>query len=81
MSEEIKKKILIRKILFGVFLSLTVIFLIGAIIGGIAGKDDIINTMAFIFGIPCGISLILTIVFGVKFRKLAKERNVVEQST
>ena len=73
MSTDLKKKINVRKILFSIFLILTVMLLIGAILGGIAGRDDIINTMAFVLGIPCGISLILTIVFGVKFRKLAKE--------
>ncbi|NHJ49478.1 MAG: hypothetical protein FK733_16935 [Asgard group archaeon] len=79
MNEEIKKKITIRKVFFSIFLVLTFIFLMGAIFGGIAGRDDIINTMAFVFGIPCGISLILTIVFGVKFRRLVKEMKKVEE--
>jgi hypothetical protein len=79
MNEEIKKKIKVRKILFGIFLALTVIFLIGTIVGAIAGQDDIIPTMAFVFGIPCGITLILTIIFGVKFRRLAKEIKKVEE--
>jgi hypothetical protein len=78
VSDEIKKKINVRKILFSIFLILTVILLIGAIIGGIAGQDDIIPTMAFVFGIPCVITLILTIVFGVKFRKLVKEKKASE---
>jgi hypothetical protein len=78
MNEEIKKKIRTRKILFGIILALTIIFLIGTIIGAIAGQDDIIPTMAFIFGIPCVITFILTIVFGVKFRQLAKELKKIE---
>jgi hypothetical protein len=79
LSEEIKRKINIRKILFSVFLILTIIFLIGAIVGGLAGQDDIIPTMAFVFGIPCAISLILTIVFGIKYRRLVKERRKIEE--
>ncbi|NHK31745.1 MAG: hypothetical protein FK730_10365 [Asgard group archaeon] len=78
MSDEIKKKIKALRFLFIIFLIFTVILLIGAIIGGIAGKDDIINTMPFVLGIPCAISLALTITFGVKFRRLAKERNASE---
>lgn len=78
MSEGFKKKINALKLLFSIFLIFTIVLLIGAIIGGIAGKDDIINTMAFILGIPCAISLALTITFGVKFRRLVKERNVSE---
>ena len=78
MAEETKKKIVVRKVLFSVFLVLTVIFLIGAILGGIAGQDDIIPTLAFVFGIPCGITLILTIIFGVKFRRLVKENTSIE---
>jgi hypothetical protein len=78
MNEEIKKKIRVRKILFSIFLILTFILLMGAIFGGIAGADDIINTMAFVFGIPCGITLILTIAFGVKFRRLVKEKKEQE---
>ena len=77
MSNEVERKIRTRLILFIVFLILTIIFLIGAVIGGIKGRDDIINTMAFIFGIPCVLSLILTIIFGVKFRRLAKKRDLI----
>ncbi len=76
MSGELKKRIIVRKVLFSFFLILTVILLIGAILGGIAGKDDIINTMAFALGIPCAISLTVTIIFGVKFRRIVKERDL-----
>lgn len=74
MNEEIKKKIIIRKIFFSIFSILTAIFLVATVIGGIVGKDDIIPTMALIFGTLCVITLISSIIFGVKFRKLVKEK-------
>ncbi|MHA1126744.1 MAG: hypothetical protein ACTSO7_11070 [Candidatus Heimdallarchaeota archaeon] len=73
MPDDLKKKIKVRKVFFSIFLVLTIIFLIGAIIGGIIGQDDIIPTMAIVFGILCTITLILTIIFGAKFRRLVKE--------
>ena len=79
MTEEIKKKIVIRKILFSVFLVLTVILLIGAIVAAIVNQDDLLPyLMTVILGIISAISLTLTIVFGVQFRKLAKENASIE---
>ena len=75
MGEDIKKKIRVRKVLFSIFLVLTVIFLIGAIVGAIINQNDLLPyLMTFILGIPCVITLILTIVFGLKFRRLVKRR-------
>ena len=79
MDEEIKKKIRTGKILFSVFLVLTVILWIGAIVGAIVNQDDLLPyLMTVILGIISAITLTLTIVFGVKFRRLGKENASIE---
>ena len=77
--EDIKKKIRTRKVLFSIFLVLTIAFLIGAIVGAIVNQDDLLPyLMTAILGIFCVITLTLTIVFGVKFRRLGKENASIE---
>lgn len=81
MVDELKRKIIIRQVFFGVFLALTIVFLVSAILGGIANSDAIINSIAIGFGIATTISLVITIVLGVNFTKLMKERKFSDKES